>query len=373
MEFYIGIMSGTSMDGIDAILVGLSNRSMEVVHHHSQSFPSDLKQDLFELIHSYQVDLSKLGEIDHRLGVCYANSVNNLIAKTELDQQEIKAIGCHGQTIFHSPGTKCPFTMQIGDGNLIAALTGIPTVTDFRRMDMAFGGEGAPLAPAFHFAFFNQKEEKRGILNLGGIANITLLSANAEDTYGFDTGTANCLMDLNIQKHKNLPFDMNGKWARSGKIVPSLLQAMLKEPYFKQSAPKSTGRELFNLKWLEKFLADYPNCKPVDIQSTLLELTAISIANAVKEARPDVQAIYACGGGAYNSFLLERLSSHLAGVKISTTEELGLSPRQVEPAAFAWLAMQRMNKLPGNLPSVTGAKCQTILGALYEPNSLTMK
>ena len=373
MEFYVGIMSGTSMDGIDAILVGFLDNTFEIIQHHSQPFPPDLKQDLCDLISFYQVSLSKLGEIDHRLGLCYADSVKNLVAKTVIKLGDIKAIGCHGQTIFHSPETKYPFTMQIGDGNLIAALTGIPTVTDFRRMDMAFNGGGAPLAPAFHFTFFNNNEEKRGILNLGGIANITLLGSSAEDTYGFDTGPANCLLDLNIQKHKGLAFDKNGDWARSGKIIPSFLQAMLEAPYFNQSIPKSTGRELFNMMWIEKHLAAYSDCEPVDIQATLLELTAISITDAVKKSGPDLQAVYACGGGAYNTFLLERLSHHLPEIKISTTTDLGLSPQQVESAAFAWLARQRINKLPGNLTSVTGAKCQTILGALYEPDSFSSR
>ena len=367
MELYIGIMSGTSMDGIDAVLVSFERQKVQVIESCSQAFPVDLVADLNQLLDNYQTTLQKVGEIDHRLALCYSGAVQNLIGKFAIHSQPIKAIGFHGQTVFHSPDSQYPFTMQLGDANLLAAKTGIRTVADFRRMDMAFGGGGAPLAPAFHQAFFNDRHEKRVILNLGGIANITILSSRDEKVPGFDTGPANCLMDSWIQWKKGQKYDKDGAWAASGKVIDKLLNEMLNENYFKQPAPKSTGRELFNLKWLNKNLEKNSGLKNEDIQATLLELTAVSIAQSINIYAPLTNAIYACGGGAYNKQLMERLSYHLPDVKVATTEELGVHPQQVEAVAFAWLAMQRINNQPGNLPSVTGASRKVLLGTIYEP------
>ncbi len=369
MELYIGIMSGTSMDGIDAVLVSFENKSIDIIGTHSQAFPEALKEDLSKLINSHSVTLSKLGETDHRLALCYSETATKLLQKSGVQATMVEAIGCHGQTVFHEPSSQFPFTMQLGDGNLLAAKTGIKTVADFRRMDMAFGGEGAPLAPAFHQDFFFSKKEKRVILNLGGIANISILSANDEKVSGFDTGPANCLMDSWIQQVKNKKFDKDGEWAALGKIRHDLLDDMLKEPYFKQAAPKSTGRELFNMEWLNKHLGKIGAYKGEDVQATLLELTATSAAQSIKKHAPATEALYLCGGGAYNCLLKERLAFHLKNTKVATTEELGVYPQQVEAVAFAWLAMRRIKKLPGNLPLVTGASKKVLLGVVYEPTA----
>ena len=332
----------------------------------SHSFPADLKADLEEIVRSFGINLQKLGEIDHRLALSYAGCINELVSKQGIKKSDIRAIGCHGQTIFHSPGSRYPFTMQIGDGNLIAARTGITTITDFRRMDMAFGGGGAPLAPAFHQYFLNNKDEKRGILNLGGIANLTVLSQNDNDVLGFDTGPANCLMDAWIRENKGQNFDYNGEWAASGSVMSGLLNSMISDNYFRMPPPKSTGRELFNLKWLGKHLELFPGCRAEDVQATLLELTAFSVAEAVKNYAREIAALYVCGGGAFNKFLLQRMSSLLSGIKIGTTDELGVPVQWVEAVAFAWLAMRRITRQSGNLPSVTGASRNVMLGAVYE-------
>lgn len=366
MNLHIGIMSGTSMDGIDAVLVDFSNGKVNVIQKHSEDFPIHLKEKLDQLVKTFQTDLLTLGEIDHQLALCYAKTVHHLIKKAGIHRSKIKAIGCHGQTVFHSPSSNYPFTMQLGDGNLIAAKTGITTVTDFRRMDMAVGGNGAPLAPGFHQAFLNSDKEKRGILNLGGIANLTITANQDTDVIGLDSGPANCLMDSWIYKIKNEKFDNGGNWAKSGKIIPDLLDRMLKEEYFQKPAPKSTGRELFNLNWLNKHLKRLPTYQNADVQSTLLELTAITVSHSVIKSTPQIDAIYTCGGGAYNNYLLERLQYHMPNIKISTTDELGISVQLVESIAFAWLAMQRINNQPGNLPSVTGASQHVLLGAIYK-------
>lgn len=370
MKYYIGIMSGTSMDGIDAVLLAFEGQKIESITNYTQGFSHDLKAAMQKLLNSYQVSLQELGEIDHQLALAYAAAVAGVLNKARLLARQVEAIGCHGQTVFHAPVSRWPFTMQLGDGNLLAAKTGIKTIMDFRRMDMAYGGEGAPLAPAFHQAYFNDPHEKRVILNLGGIANITVLAENDADVRGFDTGPANCLMDAWVQKMKNEKFDNEGLWAASGHIIPALLDALLADGYFKLPAPKSTGRELFNLNWLNRHLQKFPRCKPEDVQATLLELTALSVAQAVKMYAPQTNAVYACGGGAFNKQLLGRLRTHLEGINVSSTAALGVAPLQVEAVAFAWLAMRRLNNLPGNLPSVTGARQKVLLGTIFDPQTV---
>lgn len=369
MEQYIGIMSGTSMDGIDAVLVGFEDNKILHVQMHSQSFPEKLKARLNELIDSYRAEIHVLGEIDHELALCYADAVKQLLQKSNTDSNDVEAIGCHGQTVFHSPTTQFPFTMQLGDGNVIAAQTGIRTVVDFRRMDIAFGGQGAPLVPAFHQAFLNSKREKRVILNLGGIANITVLADNDNSVLGFDTGPANCLMDAWILHCLDRKFDKNGEWAESGTVIPELLDEMLADDYFKQPAPKSTGRELFNLDWLNKHLQKISSYRKEDVQATLLELTAFSVAQSVEKYAPGTDTMYVCGGGAFNEILMERLAFHLPGARVANTDELGIEPQQMEAVAFAWLAMRRIKNEPGNLPSVTGARKKVLLGTIYDPKT----
>lgn len=367
MEHYIGIMSGTSLDGIDAVLVAFADDKIQNVQIHSQTFPEDVIADLNGLLDEYQTKLNKIGETDHKLTLCYADAVHKLLLKSGVGSKKIMAIGCHGQTVFHSPSSDFPFTMQLVDGNLLAARTGIRTVTDFRRMDMAFGGQGAPLVPAFHQAFLYSDQEKRVILNLGGIANITVLADDDDKVLGFDTGPANCLMDTWIQTIKGEKYDKNGEWAASGKVIPALLTEMLGDDYFVLSAPKSTGRELFNMEWLKRHLYKMKEPKNEDVQATLLELTAVSVAESVKKYAPEANGMYVCGGGAFNKYLMKRLAFHLQNIKISSTEELKIPPQQVEAIAFAWLAMRRIKNLPGNLPSVTGAREKVLLGTIYDP------
>ncbi|MFV0591575.1 MAG: anhydro-N-acetylmuramic acid kinase [Draconibacterium sp.] len=369
MERYIGIMSGTSMDGIDVVLVAFENDKIQDVRLHTQSFPGKLKAALTALITTYQTSLEKIGETERRLTLCYADAVHQLLIKSGINSEDVIAMGCHGQTVFHAPVGRFPFTMQLVDGNLLAAKTGIRTVVDFRRMDMAFGGQGAPLVPAFHQAFLKSRQENRVILNLGGIANITVLSDDDDKVLGFDTGPANCLMDAWIQYIKGEKFDKDGGWAASGHIIPALLEKMLGENYFSLSAPKSTGRELFNLDWLNRHLKEIKEFKNEDVQATLLELTATSVAEAVKKYAPDTNAMYVCGGGAFNQFLMKRFGFHLPGIRVSGTEKLGLPPQQVEATAFAWLAMRRIKNLSGNLPSVTGAGRKVLLGTIYDPRA----
>lgn len=364
--YYIGIMSGTSVDGIDTVLVEDTSSGLKMIDHHSCEFPSALKNDILQLLSTFHVHLKKLGEIDARLGICYAEAVNALLKKTEVNPNEVLAIGCHGQTVYHNPRGDYPFTMQIGDGNKVAALTGIKTICDFRRMDVAFGGDGAPLAPAFHNGYLYSEKEQRVILNLGGIANITILNKDESKVLGFDTGPANCLMDLWIQKIKNMKYDKNGQWAKAGTVNGELLNELCNEEYFVLSPPKSTGKELFNLAWIEKRLLKFKTLKPDDIQSTLCDFTAKTIAAAILKYAPSYQAVYSCGGGSSNTYLHERLSHFLKGIKISTTNELGVPVQWVEAIAFAWLAKRRVEGKYGNIPSVTGARSKVKLGAVYE-------
>lgn len=357
-------MSGTSLDGVDAVLVSIKSNNIKVLESISHDFPSDLVVDLRNLLETGIVSLQKLGEINHRLALVYANCVNDLILKAETNSDQVKAIGCHGQTVFHDPRSKYPFSMQLGDGNVLAAKTGVDTIMDFRGMDIAFGGEGAPLTPAFHQKIFKAQNENRVILNLGGIANVTVL--NEYKVLGFDSGPANCLIDLWIQNELGEKYDKNGDWARSGNIHTELLDQLMDEDYFKLEAPKSTGKELFNLNWIKKKLVDFPNISSIDVQATITELTAKTIAEAINFYASNIEAIYICGGGAFNLYLLERLSHYMPKIKITTTSDLGIPEQLVESVAFAWLAYQRVNGLPGNLPSVTGSANTATLGCVYK-------
>ncbi len=367
MEYYIGVMSGTSMDGIDTVLVGIENEKLETIASYSTDFPSHLKAELEALIGNYQTDLEQVGRIDHQLGNCYADAINQLIENSKIDPAEITAIGCHGQTVFHQPEKPYTFTMQLGDANLIAAKTGVRTVADFRRMDMANGGGGAPLAPAFHQYFLNSPSEKRCILNLGGIANITILDQDDNRVIGFDTGPANCLMNNWVKMKLGKEYDEDGQWAENGTVIPELLDHMLSDEYFQLPHPKTTGRELFNLNWLNQQLENFHECENEDIQATLLELTAKTVALSIQKAAPDTDTVYVCGGGANNSYLLKRLEANLNGQKVFSTNKIGILPQLVESTAFAWLAMRRIKGLHGNLPSVTGANSKVLLGTIYDP------
>lgn len=360
-ELYIGIMSGTSMDGVDTVLVEITNNSIKLLCEHSFPMGENLKQELLNICLGQSTNLMAVGELDHRLGHLFADAVLALLDKANVEPASVTAIGSHGQTVFHSPDTQFAFTMQLGDANIISAKTGITTVADFRRKDMAYGGQGAPLVPAFHQQLFSSPGLTRIILNIGGIANITVLNPD-KSVNGYDTGPGNMLMDAWINKHQGQRYDDNGTWALSGKVNKALLATLLGDPYFSLQAPKSTGRELFNLPWLENHLADY-KLPPEDVQRTLAEFTALTIANEVKHE--NTGELLVCGGGAHNPLLMKRLAELLPGWKVMTTAAQGVDIDNMEAMAFAWLAYRAMHKLPGNLPEVTGARQLTCLGAIY--------
>lgn len=364
-EIYIGLMSGTSADGIDAVALEWNEGKIRILGHLEHSYAPELRQDIVELCQPGPNEVQRLGQLDHRLGLAFADTALKLIETLRLKPSEITAIGSHGQTVRHQPpgSLDFPFTLQIGDPNIIAERTGITTVSDFRRRDMAVGGQGAPLAPAFHQAAFGNSSEVRVIVNLGGIANITVLRPG-HDTLGFDTGPANVLLDSWIQRHRSLPYDKDGHWASTGIFQSELLEILLQHSYFRKDPPKSTGREDFHLDWLDQQLEILPPLKPADVQATLVELTAISVSRDIEDHAHDCKAIYLCGGGANNPLLREGIEQH-SGIGTYTTTELGIDPQQVEGAAFAWLAHQALQRLPGNSPSTTGADKAVILGGIY--------
>lgn len=367
--YYIGLMSGTSMDGVDAALVSFetngsgSDHAITLIETISIPIPEKIKSNLTLLCRGDNISLKLLGETDTQMGNLFAGAVLKLLSKAKINANAIAAIGSHGQTIYHHPHLPHPFTMQIGDPNIIAARTNITTVADFRRKDIALGGQGAPLVPAFHAALFGRKKYDQIILNIGGIANITYLPANREKKIiGFDTGPGNTLLDLWCEKHCNKPFDKNGEWARSGKLNTELLARLLDDPYFKKPFPKSTGRDYFNLNWLGNSGGGSDHAE--NIQNTLTELTVKTIADAITHTH--IPTIWLCGGGAYNTFLIERLHAHLPNADIKSTHEIGIDPQWIEACAFAWLAKQTMENKPGNLSSVTGAAKMAVLGGIFQ-------
>lgn len=366
-DFYLGIMSGTSLDGVDLALVDFAQSPAKMTACECVPMPEELRQRLSTLVKLGETSLQALGELDCALGKLYAECVNAFLTKQNLKAEQIRAIGCHGQTIWHSPQGAFPFTTQIGDMNIVAVQTGITTIGDFRRKDIAYGGQGAPLVPAFHQAVFAKPNTIVGVLNIGGISNISLLIPN-QPTTGYDIGAGNTLMDIWIEQHQGVKFDRNGTWARSGKIDPALLRDLLDEPFLQQPPPKSTGRELFNLGWLVKKLTKRGACKAEDVQATLLEFTAQSIANSLTQIKNPQHLpceLAVCGGGARNAFLMERLTALCPQWRVTTTAEYGLDADFVEAGAFAWLAYQRIHNLPSNLPSVTGAKQAVSLGVVF--------
>lgn len=358
-------MSGTSLDGVDVALVNLHgtkarNQQCEVIHTYFSAFTPELRAGLLSLHTSGSNELERTALLGNQLAHLYANAVNQMLATNGVSREQVVAMGCHGQTIRHRP--ELGFTLQIGNPALLAELTGITVIADFRSRDIAAGGQGAPLVPAFHQALFADDSLCRAVINIGGIANLTHLPAKGMAS-GFDTGPGNMLMDAWAERHLGKPYDESGLWAATGQVITALLDELLTEPFFKLAPPKSTGRDLFSLGWLEEHLP--PDFKTADIQRTLLELTASSIANAVKTYCGNVNEIYLCGGGAHNHLLVERLRQLLHPARISLSDALGISVNWVEAAAFAWLARQTLLKQPGNLPEVTGAKAARILGAIY--------
>ena len=357
---YIGLMSGTSLDGIDAVILAFDNNLCQVTHTHSLPYPEYLRTALLALHTPSDNELEQAAITSNRLSQLYAQAITQLLAKAQLHPADILAVGCHGQTIRHRP--ELGFTLQLGNNALLAELAEITVVGDFRSRDIAADGQGAPLVPAFHQALFAHPEIIRTVINIGGIANLSYLPIQGSIT-GFDSGPGNMLMDAWIQRHLGRPFDASGTWAATGRVIEELLQSLLAHPYFEADPPKSTGRDLFSLAWLDAFLQ--PDHSPADVQRTLLEFTAHSICDAVNRYCPGTEEIYLCGGGAYNALLVQRLQQVLSLVRIGLTDELGLPVNWVEAAAFAWLARQTMHQQPGNLPAVTGAKGPRILGAIY--------
>ncbi|EED34253.1 anhydro-N-acetylmuramic acid kinase [Luminiphilus syltensis NOR5-1B] len=355
-------MSGTSIDGIDAALIEIDDQTVRLVATHSSTYPASLQQQLRDLALPGDNEIDRMGVADHALADVLADAALAVIAEAGCQIGDIAAIGSHGQTIRHRPDGATPFTLQIGDPHRIAERTGCPVVADFRRRDMAAGGQGAPLAPLFHRALLAPVDRCSAVVNIGGIANVTVLDAGGRIT-GFDTGPGNTLMDAWIRKHRGLDYDEDGAWARTGQIDHPLLACLQGDPYFYRPPPKSTGPEYFNLSWLEPQLPTVASAE--DIQRTLLELTASTVAESVAQYRP--QRLAVCGGGAHNGLLMQRLSDRLDTIEVVSSEVLGLHPDWVEASAFAWLASQAISGTPVDAATVTGAEGPRILGVIYPP------
>ncbi len=365
-DCYLGLMSGTSMDSIDAVLIDFSQTTPTLLSTYHLAITDALKQRLLSLCQT--PTHPQLGELDNELGELFAQAALQVMKNGNVKSSAVRAIGSHGQTVFHQPplNNKPGFSVQIADPNIIALRTKVTTVADFRRKDMVAGGQGAPLVPAFHQAIFHSKEKNRVIVNIGGMANITVLPTQGKVT-GFDTGPGNVLLDLWIAKHQNKTYDNAGEWAREGKINTPFLNTLLSEQFFSAAPPKSTGRELFNLGWLEKILTtQQASITAIDVQATLTALTAKSIADAIQTYAPHTEELFICGGGTHNDYLVSLLKQY-THLKTDSTSTLGIDPDWVEASAFAWLAKQTMENKPGNLPEVTGATQAVVLGAIYLP------
>jgi anhydro-N-acetylmuramic acid kinase len=363
---FLGLISGTSADAIDAAVVAF-DPSPRIIAARAYDYPPEVRDAVLALSRgSAMTSLDALGALDVRVGMAFAEAANALLRDAGIGRAAVAAIGSHGQTVRHRPRSDPPSTLQIGDPATIAERTGITTVADFRRRDLASGGGGAPLAPGFHAAVLRRDGEARAVLNLGGIANLTLLPADpAAPVLGFDTGTANCLLDAWSARHLGAARDEGGRLARAGRIEEAALARWLAYPYFALPPPKSTGREEFDLDWLEA-RGPLP-ASPEDLLATLTELSARSVAMALRAQAPDTRRVIACGGGVHNGFLMERLQAALGAVPLETTREHGIDPDFVEAALFAWLARERLAGRPGNLPSVTGARGPRVLGAIHAP------
>jgi len=366
-DYYLGLMSGTSMDGIDAALVDLSGDTPVLLNAQTNPWPAPLHPRILKTAAApQQTSLLDAGALDAELGEQFASAALDIMAKAGLESCQITAIGSHGQTLLHVPEGRPAFSIQLGDANRIAERTGITTVADFRRRDIAAGGQGAPLVPAFHRALFHDPATPRAILNIGGMANLTLLPADSQVVTGFDTGPGNVLLDAWYRKHNPGTFDAGGAWARHGTLNEPLLEKLVNQPYFSLPPPRSTGRELFCLQWLETQLqSGHPALNAADIQRTLVEFTARTIATSLERFGPPLRQVLVCGGGIHNDFLMQRLAALLPEHQVETTEKYGLHPDWVEAVAFAWLAKQTLEGKAGNVPGVTGASQPVILGAIY--------
>ncbi|WP_295946130.1 anhydro-N-acetylmuramic acid kinase [uncultured Xanthomonas sp.] len=362
---FLGLMSGTSADGIDAALVRFDHAGRPQLQlGRTYAWAPQQRAVLIALGEGGDIaSLDALGQLDAEVAIAFAEAALRLLDDAGVAPAGVRAIGSHGQTVRHRPQADPAFTWQLGDGNRIAELTGIATVCDFRRRDVAAGGHGAPLMPAFHAAMLGAAHEDRAVLNLGGIGNLTLLPAHGA-VRGFDTGPANALLDAWCQRHRGQPYDAGGAFAASGAVDADLLQRLLADPWFALPPPKSTGREQFHLRWLEACL-DTPAPTPAAVQATLLELTAATVADTLLAQQPATRQLLVCGGGVHNPLLLARLQARLPGVQVHSTQAQGLDPDYIEAMGFAWLARQTLAGLPGNLPSVSGARGPRILGAIH--------
>ncbi len=366
-EYYLGLMSGTSADGIDAVVADLSGRIPRLVFAHTYPWPASLRKKIFATIaNPGNVSLAEFGDLDAALGEAFAEAAVAAVTAAKLHCSQITAIGSHGQTLFHAPDGPRGFSLQAGDANHIAEISGITTVADFRRRDIAAGGQGAPLVPAFHQMLFQTPDVSRAIVNIGGMANITLLPKHCDTISGFDTGPGNVLLDAWHERHRHGSYDPEGAWSSGGAVSTPLLEQLLAHPYFTQPPPKSTGREVFCRAWLEERIEHCGQpVAPVDVQRTLVELTARTIADAILHYETEVEEILVCGGGAHNEVLMLRLADLLDPAIVESTEPYGLHPDWVEAMAFAWLAQRTLTGQPGNIPAVTGARHSVVLGAIY--------
>ena len=364
-ELYIGLMSGTSMDGVDAVIVELDETQCEIHQAQTTPYPRALKEKASDLVEKQVTSLENLGVLSTALGHFFAECVLDLVKSSSFKLSDIAAIGHHGQTVFHKPTRPEPFTLQLGNPSVIAAQTGITTVADFRSLDIALGGQGAPLAPVFHDWLFSSPDETRVVVNIGGISNLTFLHPD-NALSGFDSGPGNTLMDAWSKQCIDKPYDTNGGWAATGQVLEPLLTYLMADPFFAKKPPKSTGREYFNLDWLKEALAVGEQLKPLDadIQATLSELTAQTIVNDISKFQP-VARIILCGGGVHNAHLINRIKVCLASVSVESSRDHGIDPDWVEATAFAWLARARLKSLKGSCSTVTGARKSAILGSVY--------
>ncbi len=365
-ELFVGLMSGTSVDAIDAVLMDFSKSNTHIVSSHSQSIPKKLQNEINVLIDASQHP-KNFNSIDKQFAETSFEAVKELLKQAKISSNNVIAIGSHGQTVFHDPKGTPPVSVQIGSPQIIANLSKIPTIGNFRQADIEAGGEGAPLACAYHAKVLQSIKEERVIINLGGIANITKLpTIKDERIIGFDTGPANTLMDAWIQKHLNQPFDQDGNWAKSGTVASDLLTEMLKDNYFSMLPPKSTGREHFNKEWVQQYLDEYnTSLAPEDVQATLLALTVHTLAESIEAWCPKTKKVLLCGGGSDNKYLVEQLQKELEGISIQKTSDYEVPSKWMEAMAFAWLAKQHLNNEPGNIPSVTGADKPVVLGERF--------
>jgi anhydro-N-acetylmuramic acid kinase len=361
---YLGLISGTSVDGIDAALVSFERPVPQLRAARTHPWPPALRQQILDIAQAdAPIGLDALGRFDVALGRCFADAANHLLQESGTPIAAVRAIGSHGQTVRHRPAGAFPFTWQLGDPSVIAERCAIDVIADFRRADVAAGGQGAPLLPAVHAMLLGRPGHARVVLNLGGIANITVLGADGR-VHGFDTGPANGLLDAWCLQHRQQPFDREGAFAASGRVDQALLQRLLGDPYFALPPPKSTGREHFHLEWLARHLVSV-SLSPEDVQATLLELTVHSVSAAITRHASAASDVLVCGGGVHNPRLLDRLRDELAPRVVESTATHGIDPDYLEAMAFAWLARQRVLGLPGNLPDVTGARGPRVLGAWY--------